>query len=176
MQVILLQKVEKLGHMGQVVSVKPGYARNFLLPKKKALRATKQNLSFFENQKIHLEAVNLKHKEEAELVAKSMENTAVALVRQASEMGLLYGSVRSGDIVNALQDIGLTFTRSQVSIADPIKKLGLHEVKLNLHPEVSIPVYVLVAQSDEESQEKLVEFKKTLTAKSSDLSPSVEEV
>ena len=167
MQVILLERVEKLGQMGQVVDVKPGYARNFLLPKKKALRATKQNLSFFEGKKSQLEASNLKRREEAEFVAKTMSNIAISLVRQASEMGLLYGSVRPGDVVEAVQSKGFTITRSQVAILNPIKKLGAHEIKVNLHPEVSVPVHILIAQSQEEVQEKVVEFEKKLAAQAS---------
>ncbi len=151
MQVILLERIEKLGHMGQVVNVKPGYARNFLLPKKKALRATKQNLGFFENKRIELEAHNLKRKSEAEVIAVKMEGTMISLVRQASEMGHLYGSVRSADIVQGLGEGGFLVSRGQVQIDIPIKYLGMHQVRVLLHPEVSITVNVNVAQSEEEA-------------------------
>lgn len=151
MQIILLERVEKLGQMGQVVNVKAGYARNYLLPKKKALRATKQNLSFFDNKRVELEATNLHRKSEAEVVAKKMEGAMVSLIRQASEMGHLYGSVRSADIAKGLEETGFHIARSQVQIDVPIKFLGMHEVRILLHPEVSIKVNVNVAQSEEEA-------------------------
>lgn len=151
MQVILLERVEKLGQMGQVVNVKAGYARNFLLPKKKALRATQQNLGFFENKRVELEASNLKRKSEAEIVAKKMDNVMISLIRQASEMGHLYGSVRSADIVQGLDEAGFMVSRSQVQIDVPIKYLGMHQVRILLHPEVSITANVNVAQSEEEA-------------------------
>src|ERR1700687_6232277 len=112
MQVILLERVEKLGQMGQVVNVKAGYARNFLLPKKKALRATKQNLGFFENKRVEFEANNLKRKSEAQVVATKMDGAAIILIRQASEVGHLYGSVRSADIAQGLTEIGFQVSRS----------------------------------------------------------------
>jgi large subunit ribosomal protein L9 len=151
MQVILLERVEKLGQMGQVVSVKAGYARNFLLPKKKALRATKQNLGFFENKRVEFEANNLKRKSEAENVGTKMDGVMITLIRQASEVGHLYGSVRSGDIVQGLSEAGFQTARSQVQIDVPIKYLGMHQVRILLHPEVSINVNVNVAQSEEEA-------------------------
>lgn len=151
MQVILLERVEKLGQMGQVVSVKPGYARNFLLPKKKALRATKQNLGFFENKRVELEANNLKRKTEAESVAQKMNGVMITLIRQASEMGHLYGSVRSADIAQGLDDAGYKISRNQVQINTPIKTLGMHEVHIILHPEVLSGIQVNVAQSAEEA-------------------------
>lgn len=151
MQVILLERVEKLGQMGQVVSVKAGYARNFLLPKKKALRATKQNLGFFENKRVEFEANNLKRKSEAENVATKMDGVMITLIRQASEVGHLYGSVRSSDIVQGLNEAGFQTARSQVQIDVPIKYLGMHQVRILLHPEVSINVNVNVAQSEEEA-------------------------
>jgi len=151
MQVILLERVEKLGQMGQIVTVKPGYARNFLLPKKKALRATKQNLSFFENKRLEWEANNLKRKSEAEVVAKKMDNAIINLIRQASEMGHLYGSVRSADVVQGLAEAGFLVSRGQVQIDVPIKYLGMHQIRVLLHPEVSITINVNVAQSEEEA-------------------------
>lgn len=151
MQVILLERVEKLGQMGQVVNVKAGYARNFLLPKKKALRATKQNLGFFEHKRVEFEANNLKRKSEAEVVAEKMEGAMISLIRQASEMGHLYGSVRSADIVQGLEEVGFKISRGQVQIDVPIKFLGMHQVRVLLHPEVAINVNVNVAQSEEEA-------------------------
>lgn len=151
MQVILLERVEKLGQMGQVVQVKTGYARNFLLPQKKALRATKQNLVFFEGKRVELEANNLKRKSEAETVAEKMNGAMVSLIRQASEMGHLYGSVRSADISQRLTTTGFKITRDQVQIDTPIKFLGMHQVRIILHPEVSVMVNVNVAQSEEEA-------------------------
>jgi large subunit ribosomal protein L9 len=151
MQVILLERIEKLGQMGQAVSVKPGYARNYLLPKKKALRATKDNISYFETQKSQLEATNLKRKGEAEQVAKKMDNVMVTLIRQASEIGQLYGSVRGKDISDALDAAGYTLDKGQVKLQEPIKTLGIHAARVVLHPEVSIIVRVNIAQSEEEA-------------------------
>lgn len=151
MQVILLERVEKLGQMGQVVNVKAGYARNFLLPKKKALRATKQNLGFFEHKRVEFEANNLKRKGEAEVVAKKMEGAMINLIRQASEMGHLYGSVRSADVAQGLDDLGFKVARGQIQIDVPIKFLGMHQVRVLLHPEVSVAVNINVAQSEEEA-------------------------
>ena len=121
MQVILLERVEKLGQMGQVVNVKAGYARNFLLPKKKALRATKQNLGFFEKKRVEFEANNLKRKSEAQTVAEKMDGVTIILIRQASEVGHLYGSVRSADIAQGLGDVGFQVSRAQIQIDVPIK-------------------------------------------------------
>lgn len=155
MQVILLERVEKLGQMGQMVDVATGYARNYLLPKKKALRATKENVAYFEAQKSQLEAQNLKRKEEAEYAAKKLEGVTVTLIRQASEMGHLYGSVRSKDIVDALNEQKISMHRNQVSIPAPVKVLGLHTIQLVLHPEVHVDIRVNVAQSEEEAQVQL---------------------
>jgi large subunit ribosomal protein L9 len=151
MDVILLERVEKLGQLGQVVKVKPGYARNYLLPKKKALRATKQNLAYFEDQKAQIEARNLELKKEAEVVAKKVDGVSVVVVRQAAESGVLYGSVTSRDIAEAVTATGTTISRAQVAIADPIKTLGLFKVKVVLHPEVAVSVTVNVARSVEEA-------------------------
>ena len=175
MQVILLERVEKLGQMGQVVSVKPGYARNFLLPKKKALRATKQNLGFFENKRVELEANNLKRKSEAEIVAQKMNGVTVTLIRQASEMGHLYGSVRSADIAQNLDDeAGYKVSRNQVQINTPIKTLGMHEVQVILHPEVLASIQVNVAQSVEEAAVQALAHTKaqSRSSASSDESPA----
>ncbi len=151
MDVILLERVEKLGQLGQVVKVKAGYARNYLLPKKKALRATKDNLAYFEAQKAQLEARNLELKKEAEVVATKVNGLAVVVVRQAAESGVLYGSVTSRDVAEAVTTAGTTIARAQVAIAEPIKTLGLFKVKVVLHPEVSVAVTVNVARSVEEA-------------------------
>ena len=152
MEIVLLERVEKLGQMGQVVNVRPGYARNFLLPQKKALRATKANLAFFETQKAQLQARNLERKKEAEEVAGKMKGLVVIITRQAAESGMLYGSVNGRDISDAVTAEGFTVERSQVAINDPIKSLGLFDVRVILHPEVSVNVKVNVARSLEEAQ------------------------
>lgn len=151
MQVILLERVEKLGIMGDVVEVKPGYARNFLLPQKKALRATNANIAHFNEQKKVLEAANIKRREEAEMVAGRMSNLSVNVVRQASETGHLYGSVRNQDITESMRAAGYDVARTQVILVAPIKTLGIHTAKVVLHPEVSISINVVVAQSEEEA-------------------------
>jgi len=151
MEVILLERVEKLGQMGQVVNVRPGFARNFLLPQKKAMRATKANLAVFEKQKAHLEAVNLEHRKDAQQVATKMDGVTVVVIRQAAETGVLYGSVNNRDIADALVAAGYKTDRKQVVIDTPIKTLGLFKVRVVLHPEVAISVTVNVARSQEEA-------------------------
>ncbi|GHS91816.1 hypothetical protein AGMMS49949_02850 [Alphaproteobacteria bacterium] len=151
MKVVLLERVENLGFMGNVVTVKRGYARNFLLPRKKALRATKENLDFFEAQKIHLETENIKKKKDAEQISHKVEKICLNLIRQAGESGHLFGSVRSTDIANALIQEGVIVHKTQVSIPEPIKGLGVHVVKLTLHPEVSVSIKINVAQTEEEA-------------------------
>jgi large subunit ribosomal protein L9 len=151
-ELILLQRVEKLGQMGDVVKVKPGYARNFLLPQKKALRASKDNLAHFEKQRAQLEALNLKRREEAERIAERVIGMSVVLIRQAGESGSLYGSVSSRDIADASTAGGLTIARSQVMLDDPIKTLGLTKVRVSLHPEVDMTITVNVARSPEEAE------------------------
>lgn len=152
MEVILLERIEKLGQMGDVVKVKPGFARNFLLPQKKALRANKDNLAFFEKQRVQLEALNLKRRDEAQAVAAKMEGLKVLMVRQAGEGGQLYGSVSGRDVADAVKASGFTIERSQVNLDSPIKTLGSYPVRLSLHPEVSITVTVTVARSQEEAE------------------------
>jgi large subunit ribosomal protein L9 len=142
MQVILLERVEKLGQMGQVVMVKPGYARNFLLPRKKAIRATGSNLAIFENKKAQLQADNLKQKQEAQYVADNMAGLSVVIIRQASEVGHLYGSVRNRDIAELVTNAGFSIDKSQVYIPQAIKSLGLHCIQVNIHPEVSVEVKI----------------------------------
>lgn len=152
MEVILLERVEKLGQMGQIVKVRAGYARNYLLPQKKAMRATKANMDVFEKQKAHLEAVNLERRKDAEHVASKMTDVTVVVIRQAAETGVLYGSVSPRDIAEAVTAAGFTVDRKQVAIETPIKTLGLFKVRLVLHPEVSVTVTVNVARSQEEAE------------------------
>lgn len=151
MEVILLERIEKLGYMGETVKVKPGYARNYLLPQKKALRATKDNQAKFEAQRVQLEAINLKRREEAEAVAAKFGALSILVIRQAGESGMLYGSVSGRDIADSLKEGGLTVERHQVHLDNPIKSLGSYPVKVALHPEVSLTVKVTVARSQEEA-------------------------
>jgi large subunit ribosomal protein L9 len=151
-EVILLQRVEKLGQMGDVVKVKPGYARNFLLPTRRAIRASKENLARFEQQRAQLEAQNLKRREEAERVAERVHGLAVVVIRQAGESGSLYGSVTARDIAEACTAAGLSISRTQVVLDHPIKTLGVRQVRVVLHPEVVIQVGVNVARSLEEAE------------------------
>ena len=153
-ELILLQRIEKLGQMGDVVRVKPGYARNFLLPQKKALRANKSNLADFEGQRAQLEATNIRKREEAERLLERMEGLKVVIIRQAGESGSLYGSVSGRDIAEACTASGLTTNRSQIVLENPIKTLGLTPVRLILHPEVSLTVTVNVARSVEEAEKQ----------------------
>jgi large subunit ribosomal protein L9 len=152
MQVILLERIEKLGQMGDVVNVKPGYARNYLLPEKKAMRATDENRRYFEKQRTQLEAVNLERRQEAEAVAAKMKGLTVALIRQAGEAGQLYGSVSARDVADAVQAAGYTTDRPQIKLAPPIKTVGVHEVRVDLHDEVAITIHANVARSPEEAQ------------------------
>lgn len=152
MDIILLERVENLGQMGDVVKVKPGFARNFLLPQKKALRASKDNIAFFETQKTQLEAQNLQKKQEAETVAEKMEGMTVTLIRSAGDTGQLYGSVSGRDVAEAMVEDGATVDRRQVEQERPIKMLGLHPVRVRLHPEVVITVTANVARSQDEAE------------------------
>ena len=155
MEIILLERVEKLGQMGDVVKVKPGYARNFLLPQGKALRANKANLERFETEKAQREADNLSRRSDAETEAGKMDGLAVSMVRAASEMGQLFGSVTSRDIANAVTEAGFTLGRSQVIMETAIKTLGLHDIRVRLHPEVTVTVVVNVARSLDEAETQL---------------------
>jgi large subunit ribosomal protein L9 len=150
--VILLERVENLGQMGQVVKVRPGYARNYLLPQKKALRATKDNLTYFDKQRTQLEAANLTRKTEAEQVAQKLDGLSVVVIRQAGESGQLYGSVSARDIADGVTAAGFTITRGQVVLDKAIKTLGLYKLRVVLHPEVSVQVTANVAQSAEEAE------------------------
>ena len=151
MKVILLERVEKLGAIGDVVSVKNGYARNYLLPNKKALRANESNRKLFEAQRARIEADNEEKRKEAEKAAKGVDGKTVQLIRQASNTGQLYGSVSARDIVEALEGQGAHVTKSQVVLDRPIKNIGLHEIKVALHPEVAVTIKVNVARSPEEA-------------------------
>ena len=152
MQVILLQRIEKLGQMGDIVTVKPGYARNFLLPTGRALRANEANLKKFEGERTQLEARNLELRGEAEAVAEKLEGQSFVAIRQAGDSGQLYGSVSSGDIAGLVTDGGFSASRGQVVLDRPIKTLGLHEVRIALHPEVSVGITINVARTGEEAE------------------------
>ncbi|MDE0800371.1 MAG: 50S ribosomal protein L9 [Rhodospirillaceae bacterium] len=147
MDVILLERIDKLGQMGDVVKVKTGYARNFLLPQKKALRATDANRTYFESRRSELEAVNLERRGEAEAVAKKMEGLRLVLVRQAGEGGQLYGSVTARDVADGLKADGVKMDRGQVELHAAIKQLGKYDVAVKLHPEVSVDISLTVSRS-----------------------------
>ncbi|WP_158746746.1 50S ribosomal protein L9 [Acidisphaera sp. L21] len=153
-ELILMQRVEKLGQMGDVVRVKPGFARNYLLPQKMATRANKANREAFETQRVQLEAQNLRKREEAERFAERIGQMTVVIIRQASDSGSLYGSVTVRDVADACVADGLTVTRQQVILEHPIKALGLAKVRVVLHPEVSITVTANVARSPEEAEKQ----------------------
>jgi large subunit ribosomal protein L9 len=163
MEVILLERVEKLGQMGDVVNVKPGFARNFLLPRKKAMRATKENRTYFDAQRKQLEAENLARKAEAEKVAGDLDGMRINMIRSAGESGQLYGSVTSRDIAEGVTTGGVTINRNQVVMDHPIKMLGLHEMRISLHPEVTVAIVVNVARSEEEA-ERQAELGRAITA------------
>lgn len=151
MDVILLERVAKLGQMGEIVSVKPGYARNYLLPQSKALRATEANRKKYESMKAQLEARNLELKKDAEAVAAELDGTSYVLIRQAGETGQLYGSVSARDLAEQITDAGISVSRSQIQLNTPIKNIGLHHVLVSLHPEVDATVTVNVARSKGEA-------------------------
>jgi len=152
MQVILLERVAKLGQMGEVVDVKPGYARNFLLPQGKALSASERNIADFETRKAQLEANNLETRTEAEAMAEKLDGQQFIVIRQASDAGALYGSVSTRDAAEAAVEGGFTVDRKQVALARPIKDLGLHDVIVSLHPEVTATIELNVARSNEEAE------------------------
>jgi large subunit ribosomal protein L9 len=152
MQVVLLERIEKLGQMGDVVAVKDGYARNYLVPHGKALRATKANLAQFERRRVQLEAVNLERKEEASRLARQINGRSVVIVRQAGEAGQLYGSVNARDIAAAFTADGVTIERRQVQLPAALKELGIHQVRVRLHPEVDATVSVNIARTPEEAE------------------------
>ena len=152
MQVVLLERVEKLGQIGDVVKVKDGFARNYLLPKKKALRATKSNLAYFETQRSQLEARNLERRKEAEQVGGKLKGKTFVLLRQAGDRGQLYGSVSPRDIADSITAGGFTIARTQVPIDKAIKTIGLHEISVVLHPEVRVQVTMNVARTEDEAE------------------------
>ncbi|HYU95422.1 MAG TPA: 50S ribosomal protein L9 [Sphingomicrobium sp.] len=151
MEVILLERVEKLGAIGDVVKVKNGFARNYLLPNKKALRANDANRKLFEANRARIEEENAHKRSDAETASKGVEGKSVKLIRQASNVGHLYGSVSARDIAEALEGVGAKVTKSQIVLDRPIKAIGVHEVKVALHPEVAVTVKVNVARSPEEA-------------------------
>lgn len=151
-EIVLLERVPNLGQMGDVVKVRPGYARNYLLPQKKALRATKASLEQFERQRAQLEATNLERRREAERVAEKVDGMTVTLIRQAGDSGQLYGSVSVRDLADAMQAAGVEVDRKQVRLDQPIKQLGLHPVTVVLHPEVSIGITANVARTEDEAE------------------------
>ena len=152
MQVVLLERIDKLGQMGDVVTVKDGYARNYLVPHGKALRATKANLAEFERRRVQLEAANLQRREEASKLAGRIDGRTVVIVRQAGEGGQLYGSVNARDIAAAFTADGVTMERRQVQLPAALKTLGIHQVRVRLHPEVDAFVSVNIARTPEEAE------------------------
>ena len=151
MKVILLERIKRLGQMGDEVNVKPGFARNYLLPVGKALRANNANRALFETQRVQLEARNLEAKAEAEAVAKKIDGKNFVAIRQAGDTGQLYGSVATRDITDVITDNGYSIARNQVMLDRPIKLLGMHDVRLSLHPEVEVTVIINVARTEEEA-------------------------
>src|SRR5690625_2125033 len=151
MQVVLLERIERLGQMGDVVTVKSGYARNVLLPQGKALRSTEANLKRFERERAQLEARNLEQKQEAETVAARLDGQQFVIIRQASEAGSLYGSVAALDVAEAATEAGFTVERRQIVLDRPVKELGLHPIRVTLHPEVDATITINVARSQEEA-------------------------
>lgn len=158
MDLILLERIEKLGIIGDVVSVKPGYGRNYLLPQGKAMRATEANKAAFEARRAQIEADNIKRREEAEKVAERMADAMFVVIRQASEAGMLYGSVASRDVAEGLDGLGFTVSRTQVIQERPIKMLGIHDIRVKLHPEVDVVVKANVAKSADEAEMQLAVY------------------
>ena len=158
MEVILLEHIERLGKMGEKVNVKNGYARNYLLPQGKALRATEANLAVYEKQKAELEAHNQKLLATASQLAESLKGFSAVLIRQAAETGQLYGSVTIRDIAAAVKEAGFAIERRQISLDRTIKDLGVYQVKLNLHPEVSQTILINVARTDDEAKKQAKAF------------------
>ena len=175
MEVILLQRVDKLGMMGDIVTVKPGYARNFLIPKGFADRATKDRIEHFEQMKKQFEAENLKKREEAEKIASKMQDLVIEFIRSAGETGNLYGSIRRKDIALAVTEAGYSITKDQVQITEPVKTIGLHTIDIRLHPEVSTPVTLNVAMTEEEAKLQLRGETKEDKKEAQEAAPAVEE-
>lgn len=173
MQVILLERVPKLGQMGEIVTVRDGYARNFLIPQRKAMRATDQAKKDFERRRMQLEARNLELKQEAQKVAARIDGESVTILRQAGESQQLYGSVNARDIAEAFSAAGITLDRKQIVMDAPLKTLGIHEVTVALHPEVEVRLRVNVARSAEEAD---IQAGKTMPLLEEELGLDVEEV
>ncbi|MRG72721.1 50S ribosomal protein L9 [Alphaproteobacteria bacterium HT1-32] len=180
MEVVLLERVEKLGQMGDVVTVKPGFARNFLLPQNKALRANKANLAYFESQRVQLEAVNLERRKEAEAVAAQVDGREIVMVRQAGESGQLYGSVSARDIADSARETGFMVGRSQVDLNQPIKELGRYNIRIILHPEVDATILINVARSAEDAEAQKIASEQAaeadLLAETDDVQAELEEI
>ena len=155
MEVILLERIEKLGQMGDVVKVKDGFARNYLIPQKKALRASENNLEYFEKEKVQLEAINLEQKQEAEKILDKLDNFNLIIIRQAGETGQLYGSVSNNDIKNSLSDNGFIVEKNQIKLDKPIKTLGIHNLAIKLHPEVQAIISLIVSRTESEAKSLL---------------------
>ena len=173
MEIILLERIEHLGKMGDIVNVKTGYARNYLLPQKKALRSTKENLAYFESKRAELEAHNLKMKQDAEVDAKKMHGFAISMVRQAAESGQLYGSVSVRDIYEALKDAGLKVERHQIDLGQPLKNIGVYDVRIVLHPDVSENIKLTIARSQEESAKLAASYNADLVKPVEDVAEEV---
>ena len=152
MKIVLLERVQKLGQMGDIVDVKSGYARNFLLPFHKALRATEQNIKYFEDQKSTLEAKNLENIKEAERLKTKINGNSFTLIRSASDTGALYGSVSAKDIKDVVADNGILIAKNQINLEKPIKELGVYKIIISLHPEISSEITINVARTDEEAK------------------------
>ena len=176
MEVVLLERVAKLGQMGDVVTVKDGYARNFLLPQGKALRANKGNLERFENERVQLEARNLERKTEAESVNAKLDGASFVVIRSSGDTGQLYGSVNTRDIAATLSEEGFSVARNQIALAAPIKTLGLHAVTVTLHPEVTGTVTINVARTSEEAERQAAGEDVTIEQIDDDVDVNVDEV
>ena len=182
MEVILLERIEKLGQMGELVKVKPGFARNYLLPQGKALRANKANIARFENQRSQLDAANLERRGDAEKAAAKFTGFICVLLRQASDSDQLYGSVTVRDIAAAASESGVTFTRDKILLDRPIKTLGIHPVRIALHPEVIVTIGVNVARTVEEAEAQALASRQPATSTEGaggdqdEEAPSVEEI
>ena len=155
MEVILLERIEKLGQMGDVVKVKDGFARNFLLPQKKALRASENNLSYFEKERVVLEAKNIEQKQEAENILEKLDNLNLIILRQAGETGQLYGSVSTTDIKKSLDEKGFIVEKNQIKLDKPIKELGIHITNIKLHPEVQATISLIISRTEAEAESLL---------------------
>ena len=176
MKVVLLERVQKLGQMGDIVDVKSGYARNFLLPFRKALRATEQNIQYYEKQKSILEAKNIENIKEAESLKAKINGISFTLIRSASDAGALYGSVSAKDIMDVVSENGIAIAKNQINLEKPIKELGIYKIIVSLHPEISSEIIINVARTDEEAklQEKGKENNSSNTKSSKNEEDNVE--